>query len=174
MKPIVQEKDYFCNSDMRRPPFIPLLIGTGFGAGFWPWGPGTAGAVLATVIWAVLAAFMPALPLAVLTVVLIVLFTWLGTWATRELMPFWGEDPKRVVVDEMVGVWIPLLIADSWWTALAALLLFRIFDILKPWGIRRLDERHGAFWVMADDLAAGVYSIIVLAFIRAAHHLIVN
>ena len=100
------------------------------------------------------------------TALLIVVFTLLGTWATARLMPFWGEDPKRVVVDEMVGVWIPLLIADNWWTMLLALLLFRFFDILKPWGIRWLDQRHGAFWVMADDLAAGAYSLVVLGLVR--------
>ncbi len=100
------------------------------------------------------------------TALLIVVFTLLGTWATARLMPFWGEDPKRVVVDEMVGVWIPLLIADNWWTMLLALLLFRFFDILKPWGIRRLDQRHGAFWVMADDLAAGAYSLVILGVVR--------
>ena len=100
--------------------------------------------------------------LIIVTAVLIVVFTILGTWATARLEPFWGEDPSRVVVDEMVGVWIPLLLASDWKTALAALLLFRFFDIVKPLGIRRLDERPGAFWVMGDDIAAGIYSAIVL------------
>jgi phosphatidylglycerophosphatase A len=63
-----------------------------------------------------------------------------------------------VVIDEMVGVWIPLLIASSWKQALLALLLFRFFDIVKPLGIRALDRRKGAFWVMADDILAGIYS----------------
>lgn len=148
-----------------KPPILPVIIGTGFGAGFWPWGPGTAGAVLATLMWA---ALFPALGwyyTSLLLVFLIVLFTLLGTWATSRLMPYWGDDPKRVVVDEMVGVWIPLLLATSWWSALLALLLFRFFDIVKPLGIRSLDRRKGAFWVMADDLLAGVYSAVVLYLI---------
>ena len=62
----------------------------------------------------------------------------------------------------MVGVWIPLVLASNWWTALLALVLFRFFDIVKPLGIRKLDERQGAFWVMADDILAGVYSAVVL------------
>jgi phosphatidylglycerophosphatase A len=98
----------------------------------------------------------------VVTLLLVLLFTALGTWATARLEPFWGEDPSRVVVDEMVGVWIPLLLADGWRQAVMALLLFRFFDIVKPMGIRALDRRHGAFWVMADDLLAGVYSAILL------------
>ena len=65
----------------------------------------------------------------------------------------------------MVGVWIPLLIATGWQEALAALLLFRLFDIVKPLGIRALDRRKGAFWVMADDLLAGVYAAIMLHLI---------
>jgi phosphatidylglycerophosphatase A len=80
-------------------------------------------------------------------------------------MPFWGDDPSRVVVDEMVGVWIPLLLASTWWQALLALLLFRFFDIVKPLGIRSFDRRKGAFWVMFDDILAGIYSAIVLYLI---------
>jgi phosphatidylglycerophosphatase A len=99
------------------------------------------------------------------TIALIVSFTLLGTWATGRLQPFWGEDPKQVVVDEMVGVWTPLLIASNWQQAIIALLLFRFFDIVKPLGIRQLDNRQGAFWVMADDLLAGFYSLIVLHLI---------
>lgn len=149
----------------KKAPIFPVIIGTGFGSGFWPWGPGTAGAVLATAIWWGLFAVLGEDHTRLLTGALIIGFTLLGTWATARLMPFWGNDPKRVVVDEMVGVWIPLLLATNWWTALLALLLFRFFDIVKPLGIRRLDKRIGAFWVMADDLLAGVYSALSLYLI---------
>lgn len=150
---------------MKRPPIIPVIIGTGFGSGFFPWGPGTAGAVVATAVWLALANVLGSVMLAAVTAGLIVVFTILGTWATHRLMPFWGSDPSRVVVDEMVGVWIPLLLADDYYTAVIALLLFRFFDIVKPLGIRALDRRRGAFWVMADDLLAGVYSLAVLELI---------
>ena len=150
---------------MKRVPFIPTIIATGLGAGFWPWGPGTAGAVLATAIWLVLSLWLTPTAVMLTTAVLIILFTWLGTWATARLAPYWGDDPSRVVIDEMIGVWVPLLLACNWWTALVALLLFRFFDIVKPLGIRSLDRRKGAFWVMADDLLAGIYSAIVLAVI---------
>lgn len=147
---------------MKQPPLLPVIIGTGFGAGFWPWGPGTAGAVVATAMWLAMAGTMSLETLGCITFALAVVFTVLGTWATARLQPFWGADPSRVVVDEMVGVWIALLAATEWKSALAALLLFRFFDILKPLGIRRLDQREGAFWVMADDILAGVYSALVL------------
>lgn len=150
---------------MSQPPLIPTIIGTGFGAGFWPWGPGTAGAVLAMLIWLTLHQILLPIYLFFFTISLIFVFTILGTWATAKLQPFWGEDPQRVVVDEMVGVWTPLLLATNWQEALLALILFRFFDIVKPLGIRQLDRRHGAFWVMADDLLAGIYSALVLYLI---------
>jgi len=147
---------------MKQLPVLPVVIATGFGAGFWPWGPGTAGAILATAIWLGLSFILSPTALIFSTLALILIFTLLGTWATHQLMPFWGEDPSRVVIDEMIGVWTPLLVATNWQQALAALVLFRFFDIVKPLGIRSLDRRHGAFWVMADDLLAGVYSAILL------------
>lgn len=143
-------------------------IGTGFGSGYWPWGPGTAGALLATVIWWLLGYVLSACWLTVFTSVLCVVFYVAGVWAANRLEPEWGEDPSRVVVDEMVGVWIPLLVAPplSWLYAVAAFLLFRFFDILKPLGIRRMEALGGGTGVMMDDVLAGVYSAILLALAR--------
>lgn len=154
----------------KRPPFLPTLVGTGFGSGFWPWGPGTAGSVVATAVWVVLALLLPAdgTALHAVTWLLVTVFTALGTWATARLQPYWGDDPSRVVVDEMVGVWIPLavLARGDWWWAVAALVVFRFFDIVKPLGIRSLDRRTGAFWVMGDDILGGVYSLVVIVAAR--------
>lgn len=170
----------------KRPPFLPLFIGTGFGSGFWPWGPGTAGSVAATLIWALLTAWggVAGSDLQAVTLFLAVLFTIIGTWATAQLQPYWGEDPSRVVVDEMVGVWIPLSLLTgcdlghaSWaghqsaaWPgwAVAALVLFRLFDMTKPLGIKRIDRKSGAFYVMLDDIVAGIYAAIVLMVLRVA------
>lgn len=154
---------------MNKLPFLPTFIGTGFGSGFWPWGPGTAGALVATLIWFAISFWVPsALTLICITAILTVVFTLLGTWATARLMPFWGSDPSRVVVDEMVGVWIPLMAAPAtdWRYALAAFVLFRFFDITKPLGIRAIDRKEGAFYVMADDIAAGAYSLVILLIVR--------
>ena len=82
--------------------------------------------------------------------------------------PIWGEDPSRVVVDEMVGVWIPLLAAPAGnlWYALAAFALFRLFDIFKPLGIRKMEYLKGGVGVMMDDILAGIYSLILLIVAR--------
>ena len=158
-----------------RPPFLPMLIGSGFGSGFWPWGPGTAGRVLATLIWVVLGLLLPAEGswLSIVTWMLAIGFTPIGTWATARLRPYWGDDPSRVVIDEMVGVWIPLAVLHpgeyAW--AVTALVLFRFFDIVKPLGIKALDRRKGAFWVMGDDILGGIYALIVLVAARAIYTL---
>lgn len=159
------------NLTSERPPFLPVLIATGLGSGFWPWGPGTAGSVAATLVWLLLTLLpLPAAALGSIMFLLVVAFTILGTWATARLQPYWGDDPSRVVIDEWVGMWIPLSLlsaADRPW-ALAALVLFRFFDIVKPLGIKALDRRKGAFWVMADDLLGGVYAAAALVLVRIA------
>ena len=94
---------------MKRPSFLPVLIGTGFGSGFSPFAPGTAGALLASIIWIALYFLLPFTALLWTTAALVVLFTFAGIWAANKLESCWGEDPSRVVVDEMVGVWLSLI-----------------------------------------------------------------
>lgn len=153
---------------MKKLPLLPTIIGTGFGSGFWPWGPGTAGALTGMLIWYALSFMLNSTLLFAVTLSCIVVFTIAGTWAVRRLSPFWGADPQKVVIDEMVGVWVPLLAvpASDIWLALASFVLFRLFDILKPLGIRTLDRRKGAFYVMADDILAGVYSLIIIVAVQ--------
>lgn len=153
---------------MKKPSFLPVLIATGFGSGFSPFAPGTAGAALATLIWFGLSFIVSEICLLWLTVGLILLFTIAGIWAANRLEPYWGEDPSRVVVDEMVGVWIALLAAPAGniWYALGAFALFRLFDIFKPLGIRRMESFPGGIGVMMDDILAGIYSFAILIAIR--------
>lgn len=149
---------------MGEKPLIPVILATGFGSGYCPVAPGTAGALLATVIWLAYTLFLPPTTCIVLTVVLTLLFTVLGIWATNKVIPFWGEDPRRVVVDEMVGVWIPLIAAPAGnlWYALASFVLFRFFDIAKPLGVRQMERFPGGIGVMADDILAGIYSLFII------------
>ena len=152
---------------MRQPSLISVIFATGFGSGYWPWGPGTAGALLATAMWWATGLFVSPCTLTAVTAVAIVVFTIIGIRATDAVEPFWGPDPHKVVIDEMVGVWIPLLAAyDDWRLAVASFLLFRLFDIVKPLGIRSLDKKKGGLWVMADDILAGIYSLIIICALR--------
>ena len=143
---------------MKKAPFLPVLIGTGFGSGFSPFAPGTAGALLASIIWIALYLLLPFSVVLWITAALVIVFTFAGIWAADKLEACWGEDPSRVVVDEMVGVWIPLLAVPF--------VLFRAFDIAKPLGIRKMESLRGGVGVMMDDILAGVYSFILLAGVR--------
>ena len=141
---------------MKKPSFFPVIIGTGFGSGFSPFAPGTAGALLAVLIWFGISFIVSEICLIWLTVALILFFTVMGVWATNRLEPFWGEDPSRVVAAPAGNVWY----------ALGAFALFRLFDIFKPLGIRRMESFPGGIGVMMDDILAGIYSFVVLIGVR--------
>jgi phosphatidylglycerophosphatase A len=97
----------------------------------------------------------------VATLVLLGPAIWSATETARLLNK---EDPGLVVVDEVLGVWVTLLgaIALNWKSFTAAFVLFRIFDIWKPWPVRRFEELPDGTGIIADDLAAGVYAAIML------------
>lgn len=144
------------------------IIATGFGSGYSPIAPGTAGAILATVLWYLISTLVSPLFLTLSTGILIIVFTILGVWSANKLEPVWGEDPSKIVVDEMVGVWIPLLVADpsKYYYPLIAFVLFRFFDILKPLGIRKMESLKGGVGVMMDDILAGIYSLLIIVVLR--------
>ena len=153
---------------MKRAKLFHIIIASGFGSGFSPFAPGTAGALVAVIIWTVLFYVIPFNILLVVTSLLIVLFTAAGIWSADKLESEWGKDPSKVVVDEMVGVWIALLAVPvgSVWYILFAFLLFRFFDIFKPLGIRKMEQLEGGIGVMADDILAGIYSFLLLMGVR--------
>ena len=130
---------------MKRAKLFHIIIASGFGSGFSPFAPGTAGALVAVIIWTVLFYVIPFNVLLVVTSLLIVLFTAAGIWSADKLESEWGKDPSKVVVDEMVGVWIALLAVPvgNVWYILFAFLLFRFFDIFKPLGIRKMEQLEG-------------------------------
>lgn len=100
-----------------------------------------------------------------------IIITWTGAFAAKKLEHLWGEDPKQCVIDEFVGVWVAILGHTlSWQNLLAAFVLFRIFDIWKPLGIRRFEAIPNGWGVMLDDVAAGIVANAVLwAAIYASH-----
>ena len=126
------------------------------GVGFLPLAPGTWGAaagvlVLLPFLGCTGGQMLPGLLAATLAA------TFIGVKAARDLAPDWGEDPKPFVLDEVAGLWVAMLgHAVDVPHLLAAFVLFRIFDIWKPLGIRRLEAVPKGWGVMLDDLAAGV------------------
>lgn len=94
---------------------------------------------------------------------LLVFFVVLGIPASSGLERRYGEDPKQATVDEAAGQTLTLLgVPMDPATVLVGFVLFRIFDVFKPWPARRLESLHGGLGIVADDLAAGVYARVVL------------
>jgi phosphatidylglycerophosphatase A len=139
------------------------FLAFGFGAGLSRCAPGTVGtAVAVPLAWG-----LKALPQPVFLAVLIAAFL-LGVRLCGITSARLGRhDPGGIVWDEMVGYWLTIAFLPAHWTwFLAAFVLFRIFDILKPWPIRRLERRLGGGWgIMADDLLAGVYAMAPLLLV---------
>lgn len=153
---------------MKKQPLLHIIIATGFGTGFSPFAPGTVGALLATGIWLAISYFVSFKILLLINSLLIIFFTFSGILSANKLEPIWGEDPSRIVIDEMVGVWIALLAVPerNFYYVGGAFLLFRLFDIFKPLGIRQMERLKGGIGVMMDDILAGIYSAILLIGVR--------
>jgi phosphatidylglycerophosphatase A len=144
-----------------RAPFWALAVGTFGGAGLSPKAPGTVGSVASLALWAplVLLEASPVVRLAVAAVVFA-----LGTLASAAVVKARGEDPQIVVVDEVAGMGVTLCLSPPGVASLVlGFLLFRLFDIWKPWPVRLADRRvKGGFGVMLDDVIAGGYALLCL------------
>lgn len=140
-----------------------FLLATWFGCGYSPFAPGTAGAIGALIPAWLLVQVAPVPGWAFLLPAL--LLVWPSIRAADIVAHASGrKDPGLVVVDEVLGTWITLAGALHWnWKSwLAAFLLFRLFDIWKPYPVRRLESLPGGTGIVADDLMAGVYGALVL------------
>jgi phosphatidylglycerophosphatase A len=142
-------------------------IATGAGAGFAPVAPGTLGAIEAVALFAAATALhlAPLNFLAMLVALNVVIFV-AGVWASNRVCAISGiEDPGQIVVDEISGQLIaltPLAIAPSVVGVIAAFVLFRLFDIFKPYPIRKLEHFRAGWGVMLDDVLAGVYAALLV------------
>ena len=150
---------------------IHKIIATAGGAGYFPVAPGTAGAVVGVLIFWLMhqiyfSVYEDPQVFLLLFIGMILLFLYLGVIATDHLEKEWGKDPSKVVMDEVIGVWMALLFVPvTWVNLLLAFALFRLFDIWKPLFIRKLEAIKGGWGVMLDDVLAGVYANIVLQVI---------
>ena len=161
--------------------YFALVIAT-CGVGYFPIAPGTVGSFVGAAVYVTLwtwiyqlfearvlrrgmnfvNVFTPQIAFMFLAVFFV---TMLGIWAasrTEKLLQ--KKDPSVVVIDEVAGQMIALLswpfLAHSAWTILTAFLFFRLFDIWKPYPIRRLERLETGLGIMADDVLAGVYALI--------------
>ena len=132
----------------------------GFGSGCAPWAPGTFGTVAALPLYW-LAADLPLLWFVVLTLLMFGIGVYICDRTARDLGV---HDHPAIVWDEIVGYFITMIAAPFGWRwMLVGFLLFRVFDIIKPWPIRWVDQRVvGGFGIMFDDVLAGIYAWLIL------------
>ena len=145
---------------------LPLMLATGIGTGFCPRAPGTAGSLLGPpLIWGVMQLQLPVAVVLAIAGLFIVAGIPVCTAGTRIIG---RKDPGEVVYDEIAAFWVvflPHILAEETpclVTLVAGFVLFRIFDIAKPWPISRLEQLPDGTGIMADDLAAGAYAALCL------------
>lgn len=137
------------------------LLATWFGIGYIKGGGTIAAAVTCGLIW--LLWLTAAGQSNWLFIAITILITLLGIWLGDRVEPFWGKDSYRVVIDEVAGMLVTMIwIPHNAWLLFAGFILFRFFDMVKPLGIRKLENLPGGTGVMLDDVLAGVYSNIIL------------
>jgi len=147
-----------------RAPAWAWVTATFFGSGFGRPGPGTWASVATSALWLGLARYANSASLPAYAIVTAVLVTIVGIpAATRVARALGRKDPSQVVIDEVAGqmitfIYVPL----NWHNVLAALILFRAFDITKPFPIRRLEDLPEGTGIMLDDVGAGLYALAVM------------
>lgn len=166
--------------------YLSIIITT-FGVGFIPLAPGTWGSAVGVLIYLIVRQFETVIIfefvrqniqadiftawLHAVNAILLLIFCLLGIWAAnRATELFQTKDPQKVVVDEVIGQLITFLFvpfAMSWHFILAGFLLFRLFDIWKPYPINALENLPAGIGICADDVLAGVYAGVCLALIYA-------
>ena len=161
--------------------YVALAVAT-CGVGLIPLAPGTWGAgvgvgVYLLVVWLAESLFARGLEspssfqvlLTTLLVVVVFAVSAAGTWAATRAEKLLGKkDPGAVVVDEVAGQLVALLFVPrgaGWWVLVAAFVAFRVFDIWKPYPVRRLEGLGGGLGIMADDLLAGFYAAAVTSLL---------
>jgi phosphatidylglycerophosphatase A len=134
-----------------------------FGCGLFPVGPGTVGSLgaLLPAFLLVRYAGMPSWGFALLALAALAPAIWAADITAREMR---SKDPSEIVVDEVVGQWLTLAgaLRFNWRSWLAAFVLFRLFDIFKPFPVRNFEKLPGGTGIVMDDAAAGLYAGLVL------------
>ncbi len=134
--------------------WITRFVATGAFSGYSPIASGTAGSAVGAIVY-----LIPGTESLIKLALLIVIFFIIGVFTSTKMELVHGKDPSIVVIDEVVGMWISLiLLPKTIWVIILSFLLFRIYDIFKPPPARNFDSMHGGFGIMMDDVVAALYA----------------
>jgi phosphatidylglycerophosphatase A len=145
---------------------LPWALATWFGCGLVPIAPGTAGSLGALPLY-LLALRLGRAGLAVTILVVTSVGIWAASRVARDLRQ---KDPQIVVIDEVAGMLITMLPMSvvSLRAVVVGFVLFRLFDMLKPWPVRNFEKLPGGWGIVLDDVAAGIMSAAVVAILGVA------
>ena len=148
---------------------LSIWIATGLGAGYFPVAPGTAGsAVGLALVIAFRQTSLKPLGLAVCLATFTGLLFVLGVWSAGKAEKVFGRvDPRQVVIDEVAGQIITFIATPriAWTGLIAGFILFRAFDVVKPFPAGRAERFPGGWGIMLDDAVAGLYSLMLLVIL---------
>ena len=155
---------HVANATTTAAPLWATLVATYFGAGRLKPGPGTWGSLATMLTWRALSHFLPAMWVLPTNILLAIVAVAIGIpAATRVARASHTKDPQFVVIDETAGQLITLIGAPlAWKSFLAGFILFRVFDIVKPPPVRQLERLPEGTGIVVDDVAAGIYGLVVL------------
>lgn len=154
-----------------------VRLATAFGVGYMPMAPGTAGSLVAVALFAPFQYWIGSELVQLAYVFVLVVLALAGVWSVEQALPHWGiRDPQPIVIDEVLGQWLAFMgvvvahamssgsapAGRGWVYLLLGFLLFRAFDVLKPFPIRRSEKLPGASGILMDDVLAGLYAAVGL------------
>lgn len=157
-----------------RAPRWATLTATLFGTGYLRPGPGTWGSAVTVLLWGALAYSIPSNRRTPLVIGLAGAVIVIGiAAATRVRRASGKKDPQFVVIDEVAGQLIALIAVPlAWQTFLTGFILFRVFDIIKPPPVRQLERLPEGTGIVLDDVAAGIYALLVMQILLRFFHLL--
>ncbi len=138
--------------------FIDKLLGSGFYTGYIPFASGTFGSIAGLLIY-----YIPGFEKPFIIIPSIILFSIYGVYAGNQFEKVYGKDPSECTIDEVVGMWISLLFLPKIiWVSLVVFLIWRLFDIIKPYPARGLERLKGGLGIMIDDIISSFYVLLLV------------
>ncbi len=140
--------------------FLSKSISTFFGIGFIPFAPGTLTSIVIVLLYKY---YLYRLSWPVYALILILLF-FIGVYASTDYSTALNKkDPRKIVIDEALGQLLVLFrMSDAWFPVLSCFVLFRVFDIVKPFPIRKIEKLPTGWGIMLDDVVAAVYAGVIV------------
>lgn len=137
------------------------LIGSGLYTGYIPLIPGTFGSLAALVIF-----LIPGFEDPFIMSVFIIAGALLGVYLGNSFELEYGKDPSQFTFDEFIGMWISLMFVPKTMLNIAGVfVIWRIFDIIKPFPARKFEQLKGGLGIMADDIVSGIYTLLVVQIV---------